>query len=525
MVNNKQPRPMSQIDLGATQRDYALFLPAISGFYVGQLNKNEQEADKYRTPEGFELGNSGLNYLDPEHSYYHYPFGLYSAGHAQLNLDKTDDAEPMIQKRDRSKTVILGDSGGFQVATGVIKMDWENAKDPNDPERLKLCEKILRWLEHTADWSMILDVPSVAAIPPLNKRTGLSSFEDAVDITVLNIDYFIRNRVPGKTKFMNILSGNDERTSDAWYESIKMFSDPDFIEENYGERDRTLEGFAMAGINKSNMYLALKRILDLRRDGLLKDKGWIHFLGTGKLNWACYLTSIQRVLREHDSPNICLSFDAASPFVNTAYGQTYSYNYFSPKRFGYFMDRAFDTQKLKGSDLPMPFGGPIMSRLKAGDICYMAEGDLDRNGKPKGPDSTSWDTQSYLYYMAHSVYNHITAVQEANRLCDLEKFRADVHYTDWVRDKKNKGTNEFSPYVPYTTVYFDSFVKELLDPANPDPYGMLKKWKKFLDELSFGELAQEKVLQTNEFFEVGDAVEEDVVDEVTAADRHIQELE
>lgn len=498
-------------DLGRTQRDYAVYLPAISSFYVKQLDKLSTQAHA-RVPVDFELGNEGLDFLKPADSYYYYPYGLYSAGHAQLDISKCDQHEPMIQNRDRDNTVILGDSGGFQVATGVIKMDWQNATDPNDPERLALCEKILKYLEHTADWSMILDVPSVASIPPLNKRTGLTDFQTCIDITQLNIDYFLRNRTPGATQFMNILSGNDEATSERWYEGIKQFSDPDFVEAKYGDRARTLEGFAMAGINKSNMYLALKRILDLRRDGLLKDKGWIHFLGTGKLNWACYLTSIQRQLRKYDSENIMLSFDAASPFVNTAYGQTYSYNYFSPKRFGYFMDRAVDSQTLKGSDLPMPFAhSPIMERLTAGDICAMSEGDLNRNGKAKDADSTSWDTQSYLYYMAHSVYNHLTAVQEANRLADIEKHRAQVHYTDWIRDKKSKNTNEFSPYVPYSVVYFDTFVKDILDPACDDPYALLHKWKPFLDELSFGDLNQEQTLNSEFFAE--DTVEDDPLEE------------
>lgn len=491
------------MDLGKTQRDYAIYLPALSSFYVKQLDKMiTKDKAATRVPAGFELGNEGLDYLQDQQSYFHYPYTLYSAGHAQLDLNKTDDQEPMVQKRDRSKTLVLGDSGGFQVATGVIKMDWANATDPHDPAREALCEQILRWLEHSADWSMTLDVPSVACIPPLNKRTGLTDFQSAVDITLLNLDYFVKNRVPGATKFLNILSGNDERTSDHWYASVKDFSDPKFIKKKYGDADRTLEGFAFAGNNKSNMYLALKRILDLRADGLLKGKGWIHFLGTGKLNWACYLTSIQRVLREHDSETMTLSFDAASPFVNTAYGQTYSYNFFAPKKFGYFMDRAVDNQALKGSDLPMPFAhSPIMSRLTAGDICAMAQGDLDRNGNPKSATSTSWDTQSYLYYMAHSVYNHVTAVQEANRLCDIEKYRTKIHYSDWIRDKKNKGTNEFSPYVPYSVVYFDSFVRDVLDPACAEPYELLKKFKPFLDEISFGNLDAEKVL-TSDFFEV-----------------------
>lgn len=501
------------IDLGKTQRDYSIYLPALSGFYVKQLDKMiTKDPANARVPAGFELGNEGLDYLRDKDTYYHYPYTLYSAGHAQLDLKKTDDQEPMVQKRDRSKTLVLGDSGGFQVATGVIKMDWANATNARDPAREALCEQILRWLEHSADWSMTLDVPSVACIPPLNKRTGLTSFQNAVDITLLNLDYFAKNRVPGATKFLNILSGNDERTSDHWYASVKDFSDPKFIKKQYGDQDRTLEGFAFAGNNKSNMYLALKRILELRADGLLEGKGWIHFLGTGKLNWACYLTSIQRMLREHDSKNITLSFDAASPFVNTAYGQTYSYNFFAPKKFGYYMDRAIDNQALKGSKLPMPFAhSPIMSRLTAGDICVMAAGDLDLNGNAKAATSTSWDTASYLYYMAHSVYNHVTAVQEANRLADVERYRTAVHYTDWIRDKKNKGTNEFSPYVPYSVVYFDSFVRDVLDPGCKDPMSLLMQYKPFLDEISFGTLDAERVLTSDFFEEV--TIREDALDE------------
>ena len=495
-------------DLGKTQKDYAVFLPAISSFYVKQLVKIlGSDLGNARVPKGFELGNEGLDFLRDAGNYFRYPYGLYSAGHAQLDLTKTDEAEAMIQDRNRENTVILGDSGGFQVATGVIKMDWENATDPNDPARIALCEKILRWLEHTADWSMILDVPSVATIPPLNERTGLTDFQSAVDITCLNIDYFIRNRVPGATKFMNILSGNDLRSANIWYDHVTKFSDPKFIDEAYGDASRTLEGFAFAGAAKSNMYITLKLLLRLREDNLLKDKGWIHFLGTGKLNWCVYLTSIQRVLREYDSPGITLSCDAASPFISPAMGKVYGHNFFDPKKFGYFMNWAPDSQSLKGSDLPMPFNGPIMDRLVAGDLCTMEEGDLDKNGNAKGADSTSWDTQSYLYYMAHCVFNHVSAVQEANRIADIERHRADVHYSNWILDKKNKNSNEFSPFAPYSLAYFDSFVKEVLDPNCPNPHELLDKYKKFLDEISFGQLEAEQVL-SSDFFDESDGNDE-----------------
>ena len=506
-------------DLGKKHQDWAVYLPAISGFYVTQLQKMDANPDEWRCPEGFEKGTAGMNFLDPENSYYHYPWGLYSGGHAHLDPVKSDEREPMVQGRDRSKTMILGDSGGFQLATGVIKMDWSNAKDPNDPARTQFCNKILTWLEHTADWSMTLDVPAFAAVGKLSERTGLTEFQDTLDISLLNLDYFMRNRTPGATKFLNVLSGSNEENSKTWYDAVKHFSTKSFVQEAYGNEDRTLEGYAFAGINMKHMYSVLSRILDLREDGLLEGKDWIHFLGTGRLNWACHLTSIQRQLRKHDNPNVTLSYDAASPFVNTAYGQTYTHNEFRAKRFGYFMDRAFDNKDMKGSTMPMPFAhSPIMSRLTVGDICVLGHGDTNRNGKEC---TTSWDTLSYALYMGHSVYNHITATQEANRLADMEKYRTPTHWKNWKKVKGSSVSNETSPYVPGTILMFDSFAEEVLDPANTNARQMLEDNKEFLKEISFSDGSAEQstfgALFETEEYETGDS-EADMQEDIMRAD-------
>jgi hypothetical protein len=277
-----------------------------------------------------------------------------------------------------------------------------------------------------------------------------------------------------------------------------------------------------------DMHCVLNRLLDLREDGLLEGKDWIHFLGTGKLQWACFLTAIQRQLRKYDNPNITLSFDAASPFVNTAYGQTYAHNFFEPGKFGYFMDRAFDQQDLVGSTLPAPFGhSPVMSRLVMGDLCTMDAGAQDKNGnfkfsegqpltdkhgEPKldkegnqlfaERDSTTWDTQTYLYYMGHSVFNHIDAVQEANRLADVESFRENFDYKGWRKTKKSSKAGELSPYVPANILMFQKFAEDFFDPANPNPRQMLTDYKEFITHVSFageGDSATEEVI--NEFFE------------------------
>ena len=203
---------------------WAKYLPAISGFYTTHLGKDladEKFVPFERLPKNFEFGLQGLNFLDPEYSYFTYKYGLYSAGHAERKLDRCDAREPMIHKRDREKTVLVGDSGGFQIATGVIKLDWATVKTPAGD---KLREEILRYLEHTADWSMTLDVPAFAALPPLSEKTGLTQFSDCLDVTVYNLDYFMKHRIPGATKFLNVLSGSDNENSKIWYERVKDYS-------------------------------------------------------------------------------------------------------------------------------------------------------------------------------------------------------------------------------------------------------------------------------------------------------------
>lgn len=464
---------------------WAKYLPAISGFYTTQLGydlADENFTPKSRIPAKFEFGVQGINFLKKEESYFYYGYGLYSAGHAERNLAKCDKRAPMIHDRDRSTTVLIGDSGGFQVATGIIKLDWATVKGP---EGDKLREEILRYLEYTSDWSMTLDVPAFAATPAFTPKTGLTKFSDTLDITLHNLDYFVKNRIPGKTKFLNVLSGSDPGNANEWYDAVKHFSMPGSISAMGYTEDRTLEGFAFAGVNMRNMSVTLERILKLRQDNLLHDKDWIHFLGVGRLDWACFLTSIERQLKKHDNKNINISFDAASPFVSTGgYGLCYDYNHFNSQRLTYSMSKGLDNKSLKGSTAAMPYQGPIMERLTVGDICVLGPNDPNKNGKI---GTTSWDTLTYEMVMAHNVHNHIEAVQEINRLADIEYLIKDIDYLDWYYLRNKKKVTPKSDFVPDIVLFFNDFVTKLLDPANPDPFGMLVDNRVFLDFLSFGD--------------------------------------
>jgi hypothetical protein len=55
---------------------------------------------------------------------------------------------------------------------------------------------------------------------------------------------------------------------------------------------------------------------------------------------------------------------------------------------------------------------PITDKMIMKDLCYRGQGFLGAHGKET---KTSWDTLSYTLLQAHNVYQHIYAVQEANR--------------------------------------------------------------------------------------------------------------
>ena len=92
---------------------------------------------------------------------------------------------------------------------------------------------------------------------------------------------------------------------------------------------------------------------------------------------------------------------------------------------------------------PSFLDSPITEQLEAKDICIYAPGDLNKVGKE---GKTSWDSFSYAIQMGHNVWSHINAVQEANRLADVEKYRTNVHYTDYINDKKSGKSNEFRSF-------------------------------------------------------------------------------
>jgi len=416
-------------DLTATQKDYAIFLPALSGFYATFVGKQRREeyVDYNRIPKHFTNGVESINWLNRDKTLFQYQWSLYSAGHAELDINKDAPKEDMVRDRNRETSWLLGDSGGFQIGKGVWEGDW---KDPNCPKAQKKREQVLAWMDAYMDYGMILDIPAwVARSPAGQKATGINNYQDAVNATRINNDYFMNNR-SGACKFLNVLQGENHADAEDWYQQMKDYCDPKVYPDTH------FNGWSMGGQNMCDVHLVLKRLVALRFDGLL-EKGihdFMHFLGTSKLEWATLLTDIQRAVRKYHNENFTITFDCASPFLATANGQIYCELETQDRtKWVYRMVPSIDDKALAQDTTP--FGqafvregkhssfkdSPITQGLMAKDVCIYAPGDLNKIGKE---GKTSWDSFSYAIQMAHNVWSHIDAVQEANRQYDSGTYPA-----------------------------------------------------------------------------------------------------
>ena len=539
------------VNLTPLQKDYAVYLPAISSFYSTYIAKQRLEkfiADE-RIPAGFDRGIEGMNFLNPEQGYFTYKYGLYSAGHAQLDLQKSLTQESMIQQRDRANTMILGDSGGYQIGKGVLKFDWLNFEGASANKTRK---QILEWLELTADWSMMLDVPTWACDHIHSPKTGLKTFEDCLEKTRFNNKYFLDHRL-GQTQLLNVLQGGDWETAEKWYNGVKEFSDP---KGPYAGKEA--EGWAFGGANMCKMDITLKRLMTMREEGLLTGKNWIHFLGTAQLDWSCYLTLIQRQIRKHINEELTISFDCASPFIATAHGLVYTNAVHTPKRWSVIMDKAPDNKALAGSDIPFPFESEIGRRLTMADIAYYdlgkrktdAELGADNKGNQikfdhlnpthykvvpklnklgKIPNKTSWDSFAYALMMGHNVECHIVAVQRAQQLMDIEiaKTSDKVNWRAWKKVKSGDMSDEYSDWVPRNILYFNKLVEDLFNTTDKaSAFEMIEQAGPFLRSLEGARLQGGPKQNTfNNLFEIKQVTSAEEIDLANPDDDELRKLE
>ena len=456
----------NQLDSNGLSK-WAVFLPAISGFYATFVGK--QRAGPYVNPARMPAGIQDMeqmNWLNSQQALFPYRWSLYSGGHANLDLNKPDASEDMVRAREPG-TLMLGDSGGFQIAKGLWPGEW---RDPNSAEvkqkiadltaqgisttvnakgktvtinpladYLKLIdaaqkkrETVLKWLDGICDYGMTLDIPTwVIHDKKAGAACGISTLQEAVDATKYNNEYWMNNRQGiknGGMRILNVLQGANHDDADRWYDMMKQYCDPAIYPDTH------FNGWSMGGQNMCDVHLVLRRLVALRHDNLLQTgiHDWMHFLGTSKLEWAVLLTVIQRAVRKYVNPNFTISFDCASPFLATANGQVYHHIDLPHNgKWCYRMSPIADDKKYSADtrsyrDAVLQDGlvkhfdeSPISAQLQIKDVCIYKPGDLNKNGKE---GKTSWDSFSYALLMGHNVWTHIESVQRANREFDAGNY-------------------------------------------------------------------------------------------------------
>jgi hypothetical protein len=302
-------------NLSTQYKDYAVYLPSLQQGYAAFPMRDPATVRGGILPNGLTLKD--LDFLDPNSKLWHCKYVLYSAGQFDRAQIRTPD---MVTQRG-SDTVVVGDSGGYQIGTGKLAAvkDWR--KQQNDPNAIaalwttnvSIRDRILRWLDRYCDYAMTLDMPLwVLQDPKAQKSSPFAklSVDQLIDLSYDNLKYFADNRgkaTGSKAKYLNILQDIGDGTGERWYQRVKDF---DF------------EGWAFGSDTKSGMEPILRWVRRLLDDGKLNSKSeWLHILGASTLEMAVCLTALQRQLRKILGNNITVSFDSSSPFQTSGISQ------------------------------------------------------------------------------------------------------------------------------------------------------------------------------------------------------------
>jgi hypothetical protein len=287
----------------------------------------------------------------------------------------------MLQNRVRGKSLIVGDSGGYQFAKATKVWGGDLTR-----------RAALNWCEANTDVSMTLDIPTRAISV---SGSGFSDFKSCLETSVESLRYYMINRT-GSMRLLNVLQGRSQDEADAWFAAVKDFS---------------CEGWAFAGDLRQNFYQVCRRVLQLIDAGLIgAGRNHIHVLGTARLSTAVALTALQRTLRKNVHESIFITFDAATPSILASNYKAIWAPALSAREFLFRGNKVPCTSDYVGSRTPFPFGSSAVARrLLLRDLCV--------NSSPV--KQASFDVLSGLLLTNHNVESLLAAIGAANGVADF----------------------------------------------------------------------------------------------------------
>ena len=254
-----------------------IYIPSFSaGSYGNAITKDQ----------GFKNGKPIRLYDENMDESLRHDWFLAPAGHFYKKMDYRDKIKIPVT----SNLNLMGDSGGFQIATGALKWSTD------------LKKQIFSWLEHNSTVAVNLD------IPPKIQYEG--KFDECLEISAENFKYFYENQ-SGKTKFLNVLQGETLEKYQAWYDKVKDFE---------------FSGWCLGGCGVSlNHFLsAIATFID-NKEHLKQNNEILHILGTSKIIDFFILSQLQKSFNDIGCA-IQVTTDSSSPNNGSRFGTYYTHS-------------------------------------------------------------------------------------------------------------------------------------------------------------------------------------------------------
>lgn len=352
---------MNNIILAGHRAQYA---PALQPTFIRGADRNAVHCRPL--PGGLTAGD--LDILNPANPHLHAPFVLMSWG--PFIRRQACAVGGIIDARDRTKTTVIGDSGGYQFIGA--------------PDLFKGQETVRRnlgWAEHNCDLAMTMDIPTRSI-----GRGRWETFDDCLAVTEANLRTTLECRPPPSLRLLNVLQGRDWGEAERWFEAVRQYP---------------FEGWAFGGAARE-LPLMLRLVARMVEHGIVGQH--LHVLGTSSLTRAVEMSALKTALHKAGQP-VEITFDTATPSILAANNQIVTWMH----RKGLTADvmKLSVGHKLIGSTEPFPVDETRVGKLTMGDL--MVRGDLSQSAV---------DGLSHLLLTHHNIHQLMRLMEQANRLAD-----------------------------------------------------------------------------------------------------------
>lgn len=216
-------------------------------------------------------------FYNRDRTFFYHPYTLWSAAHHY----KIPDLRKEIHA-DQDASIFV-DSGGFQLATGVVK-----EKNYND-------KVALEWSEKNGDIFPILDRPA------RNKKNQ----KECIEKTIASAKYYAENRTQDNCSILNVISGSSLKDIDTIYQGVSKYK---------------FEGWAH-GAHLNNNKNIIHGLLYLLSKGEYDDHyKYYHVFGVTRFDTVIYLIYLQKLLYEQGI-NIQIIYDSSTANRMLAFGE------------------------------------------------------------------------------------------------------------------------------------------------------------------------------------------------------------